>query len=99
MWVIYKKRKIERSINKRKRVDNKVHLYNMKKQKISIKLKRKSITDMKSNDKKQKLFEESNVHNCLIHDEMYICNIYECSGIKDIKPCEHMPCEHMPYII
>ena len=32
---------------------------------------------------------------CLIHEELYICNIYECSGVKKY----YSYCDYMPYIV
>lgn len=54
--------------------------------------KRKLLVDNKSN-KRQNI--EQDITKCLIHEEEYICDIYNCSGVKDIKNNY----EHIPYII
>ena len=103
MWVVCKKRKIsEAPIHKRKRVDNVLCEYNnnIKRQKLLIQfhiLKRKSDSYLeKSKHKKQKVETRLQKHSCLIHEESYICDIYECSCVH-VKDIQHP--EHMPYIV
>lgn len=70
---------------------------NVKKKRISPpvpnKHKRLLLVDHIKSNKRQKV--EPVIPNCLIHEEKYICDIYECSGVKEFRNY----CEHMPYII
>lgn len=108
MWVVCKRRKIELKIIKRKRfyddfIDfpttikkHKIyHVFNSKRKyhrgdlesNIDIK-KRKYNRNFECNTeiKKEK--------KCIFHEEQYICDIYECSGVQ-----KYYKCNHMPYII
>jgi hypothetical protein len=54
---------------------------------VPIIVKRKTYTVLSnSNEKKQK-----RCVYCLIHEEKYICDIYECSGVKHNKHVLYMP--------
>ena len=44
-------------------------------------------------DKKQKVCDN---RHCLVHEEEYICNIYDCSGVKCMK--EYNQSSFMSYI-
>jgi hypothetical protein len=57
-------------------------LQTVKKRKIHYKIKRKASYNLFNVTKKQKVYDN---RRCLIHEEEYICDIYECSGIKYIK--------------
>ena len=94
MWIVCKRRKIESKIIKRKKFyDDFIDFpHTMKKHKIyhefnNIK-KQKCHKDLDCNRdiKKQK--------KCIFHEEKYICDIYECSGVQ-----KYYHCNHMPYII
>lgn len=67
---------------------------NVKKQRILERYENKSklFVDNKNN-KIQKI--EHNITKCLIHEEEYICDIYNCSGVKNIKNNY----QQIPYII
>jgi hypothetical protein len=56
----------------------------VKKRKINSKIKRKSSNHLFNVTKKQKVNDN---WRCLIHKEEYICDIYDCSGVKHIKEC------------
>lgn len=63
---------------------------NGKKQKVLMNdniYKRKAYNNLDKNNKRQKV---DNIY-CLFHGDKYICDIYECSGIKCLKTCDNMP--------
>lgn len=122
MWVVCKRRKIDRQVRKRKIYDEipnssikRQKLFNTHRSKRKLEyeerflerrlerehnkrlLKRKLENGLyKDNcwcNKRQKVLPDV---YCLIHTESYICDIYECSGVKIL----HLPeSYHMPYII
>jgi len=40
---------------------------------------------------KDRSVKKQKVTHCLLHEEKYICQIYECSGAKKIYEYTHMP--------
>ena len=109
MWIVCKRRKIESKIIKRKKFyDDFIDFpHTMKKHKIyhefnNIK-KQKCHKDLDCNRdiKKQKCHKDQGFNRdikkqkkCIFHEEKYICDIYECSGVQ-----KYYHCNHMPYII
>ena len=94
MWAIctnvYKKRRVEPRINlKRKWVEFSPSLSHKRHKVKSDRTKRKIFYDLPNHPKRLK----SKSHHCLIHEEQYICDIYECSGVHS-----HQPFHFMPYI-
>lgn len=65
-----------------------------KKLRLSFKIKRNADRELINPlDKKQKVCDN---RHCLVHEEEYICNIYDCSGIKCMK--EYNQSSFMSYI-
>lgn len=101
MSVGCKRRKFEQArtlgsiLKKRKYVDN-IYYQKLlsKKCRLLVKTKRKAMVELDNHlHKKQKVFDRG----CLLHSEEYICNIYECSGVKCLD--EYDKKIFMPYII
>lgn len=95
MWVVCKRRKIEYTNNKRKLPDNN---YNTSKrprfyQQVNYN-KRKIDNICVVSQKRQKIYHD--FYSCIYHKERYICDMYECDGIREKKYINE---EHMPYII
>lgn len=92
---MYKRRKMEHIslfeplLTKRKMPDEQFFPRKRMRETLSVKTKRSIDNNILNTNKKQKV---CNIH-CLIHIDEYICNIYECSGIK-----EHHKSFFMPYI-
>jgi hypothetical protein len=60
---------------------------------LHVKIKRNADRILLSTvDKKQKVCDSV---YCLVHDEAYICGIYECSGVQRIEEYDKY---YMPYI-
>ena len=65
-----------------------------KKMRLPVKIKRKADSELINPvDKKQKVCDN---RCCLVHEEEYICNIYECSGVKCME--EYNKSSFMSYI-
>lgn len=84
MWIEYKKRKrlcdiISPSIIKK----YKTYIFNKK---------RKYHKDPEYLYSKKQKQEHKSI--CIFHEETYICDIYECSGVQ-----KYYKCNHIPYII
>lgn len=97
MFVVCKKRKIEPKSIKRKRFyDDLINFTpTIKKHKIYSAFEIKKRKTHKSPEyidpKKQK---QEHKPKCILHEEQYICDIYECSGVQ-----KYYKSSHMPYII
>lgn len=98
MWVACKKRRIEQYIFSRKRKQ----IFGLYEDEIQG-CKRCKRTSVESNYKrkpeqfienpiikKQKMYDK---FFCLLHNEKYVCDIYECNGLN-----EYCVVDHMPYI-
>jgi hypothetical protein len=90
MWIVCKRRRIDPLINKRKKVQCQFIQPVNKKPKLRLpeKLKRSIIYIEQKLTKKIKTEEM-----CILHENRYICDIYECNGVKD-----HIKYMYMPYI-
>ena len=90
MWVACKKRKIEYEESPSKKRKWFFHVYVQSKRiRLPISFKRKAVGDSyDTSTKKQKVCKKN---HCLIHDEEYICSIYECGGVKDYSQQSFMP--------
>lgn len=88
MWVVCKKRKIIKQLILKRKLVNGEYNNIIKKQKFVNHLKRKSFAGLEKKHKKQKII---NAYICLIHEQRYICDVYDCGGIKKIYHSNHMP--------
>lgn len=92
MWEIcanvYKKRRVEPRINFERKLGkfNPLLLHKLHKVK-SRRTKRKIFYDLPNHAKRLKYKSQ----HCLIHEEQYICDIYECSGVHIYQPFDFMP--------
>ena len=93
---VHKKQRVELYIKPKRNWEEinpqKDHIsYKRPKIKEKKRLKRKICTDLREFIKKscKRLKRES--HHCLIHEEKYICNIYECSGVYTYQQPDFMP--------
>lgn len=97
MWVVCKRRKIESLNHKRKLPEYNYTNKSIKKTRFypPTNYKKRKINNVFIViEKKQKC--DHNFYQCVLHKEKYICDIYDCSGIKENTTMnEH----YMPYII
>jgi len=82
MWVVCKRQKIELTLRKRKLFlcEDPTYVPNKRKRLYPSPniLKRKTHPEL--NDRSTKKLKVTQF--CLVHEEKYICDIYECSGVK-----------------
>lgn len=93
---VHKKQRVELYIKPKRNWEEINHqedhcLY--KRPKITAKkiLKRKNLHELKRVYKRDCKRLKSKSHHCLIHEEKYICDIYECSGVHRYQEPDFMP--------
>lgn len=94
MWVVCKRQKREDISYKRKFQCNGNFSNLVKKLKPESFARKRKLRPVLTEEKTDETVKKQKIIYCIIHDEKYICDIYECSGIKN-----EYKVDTMPYII